>query len=311
MKSNKRLKDKRREVITDIILTYANTPLKGTPKNLCKTYNALFHNDPLFTPDWYWNQDIISFKTNLYIALSKVNDPSSFDLYAYEVLHTFAEKNFPGIPYPFNAPREHVKWFLNDDNNSSESRANQFYESLFQGELENARKEVFGYSLEVYECPCNEWHKKLINSKLLKGPNRLKCYECDQVCFVHMLNSITSGKSYKEIADFNVLPEGYRECKSFNLSVNGNNKELHPIAYLYTGGSKFPGIFNGLISSLLVEFLSDHDFNRKRFKRCPYCKQFFIANDAKRKICYSPKCFSEYKRLYKQYQRDSDPGRYV
>jgi hypothetical protein len=51
--------------------------------------------------------------------------------------------------------------------------------------------------------------------------------------------------------------------------------------------------------------------NRKRLKRCPYCKIFFIAKDMKRKICYSNECFTEYKRLEKQKQRKNDPVKYI
>jgi len=60
----------------------------------------------------------------------------------------------------------------------------------------------------------------------------------------------------------------------------------------------------------LINFLCDSK-KLQRLRRCPICKQFFIAKDTKRKICYSKECFTEYKRLQKQKQREVDPVRYM
>jgi hypothetical protein len=60
----------------------------------------------------------------------------------------------------------------------------------------------------------------------------------------------------------------------------------------------------------MVEFFKGLN-NRKYIKKCPYCGNFFIAKDIKRKTrCYSKECEKEYQREKKQKQRKEDPATY-
>lgn len=59
----------------------------------------------------------------------------------------------------------------------------------------------------------------------------------------------------------------------------------------------------------LREYLSDSK-NIKRIKKCPYCGLFFIAKDAKRKICYGMSCQNKYHKDDMKRRRDADPVRY-
>lgn len=74
-------------------------------------------------------------------------------------------------------------------------------------------------------------------------------------------------------------------------------------------GNEGDRLYNLACHSLMY-FLKLSD-NRKKLKRCPYCKKFFIAKDAKRKICYSINCGRESKRLQKQKQRRDNPVKYT
>ena len=61
----------------------------------------------------------------------------------------------------------------------------------------------------------------------------------------------------------------------------------------------------------MVEFFRGRH-NRKYIKECPYCGNFFIAKDIKRKTrCYSKECDKEYQRYKKRKQRENDPVKYV
>jgi hypothetical protein len=64
-----------------------------------------------------------------------------------------------------------------------------------------------------------------------------------------------------------------------------------------------------IVGYSLAEFLVHND--RRKIKQCPYCQNFFIAKDIKRKKCYSDECFKEHERLKKQKQRGKDPAKYV
>lgn len=58
----------------------------------------------------------------------------------------------------------------------------------------------------------------------------------------------------------------------------------------------------------LLDYLCEG--NLKQLKRCPYCNKYFIAKDAKRKICYEKKCLNIYHCSDMKKRRDKDPVRY-
>lgn len=58
----------------------------------------------------------------------------------------------------------------------------------------------------------------------------------------------------------------------------------------------------------LLDYLCEG--NLKQLKRCPYCRQYFIAKDAKRKICYDKKCRNNYHSSDMKKRRDKDPVKY-
>lgn len=62
------------------------------------------------------------------------------------------------------------------------------------------------------------------------------------------------------------------------------------------------------VPSSLIEFLMTDDL--QRLKKCPFCMKFFIAKDAKRKICYKQACRNEYHRKDMANRRNIDPVKY-
>jgi hypothetical protein len=312
MKSNKEFEEQRRKLKAEIITAYANIPLRGKPNNLHEIYKV-FRNESgaLFG----LKKEVIDYKINEIIKISKMND-FNIDVYMEKI------KNFPTDSHLFSdidlvTGVEYMDAFHKKPTvyGNSVSRSYPIIEDVYKYYIKENTCYVEEDCVDVDEgitCPCDSFRGAAIDNELLKGPDRLKCFECDQEYFIYIINSIISGKSYDEIAGFNVLTKEYHEGMNYDLSVKDKKlyNKRHQINYLYTGDFNFPAIFNGVISYLLVEFLSDPNFNRKRFKRCPRCNQFFIAKDAKRIICYSDNCVKERWCLTKQKQRDEDPFKY-
>lgn len=63
-----------------------------------------------------------------------------------------------------------------------------------------------------------------------------------------------------------------------------------------------------LVGYSLAEFLLRND--RRRLKRCRYCKEFFVANDIRRQRHSTIKCEKMYQRDKKRRQREDDAVRY-
>jgi hypothetical protein len=78
-------------------------------------------------------------------------------------------------------------------------------------------------------------------------------------------------------------------------------QEIH--GYRKTFAYQIPVVFS------FVEFLK-HPKNRKLIRKCPYCNNFFIAKDIKRKKCYSNNCIKEYEKLKKRKQREGNLSKY-
>ncbi len=160
----------------------------------------------------------------------------------------------------------------------------------------------------------------------------LNCFECQQVFFIHILNAIVAGKElaqiggYEEFTGSYPVKKLYSRYKTAMKDAKFNKTEPEPLWSDATEIHDFMNIvsndgaslehriflstfFQSIIALSLLSFLDGKD--TKRLKRCPHCKMFFIANDAKRKICYSPECRKAYERIKKQKQRNDNPVRYI
>jgi len=157
-----------------------------------------------------------------------------------------------------------------------------------------------------------------------------KCYECHRLIFRYCLSQIVQDKEFLEIDSFEdimICSEDISASKTCLIIEEGNNKPfrqvlkssktIFPIFYEYCNnlllGNSYH-TFNKFIFSLasysLTEFLVAND--RRKLKFCPYCENFFIAKDIKRKhSCYSYECIRKRERDKKKCQRDKDPVKYL
>lgn len=189
--------------------------------------------------------------------------------------------------------------------------------------------------------PGSAW-EKLYELKAISGESdrftevELNGFERQRKSLVSVLDQIVSGKPLSNIEELGGLlltaSQLTRDDK-FNLGSEEITSEEMPL-YPWTPKEKrrstpacvkpeqngrvmliynaLNPVFNLVCYGLSV-FLADAKHRGKdRIKKCPICEKFFPAKDKKRKLCYeNPLCFTEYKRLQKQKQREVDPVKYI
>jgi len=77
---------------------------------------------------------------------------------------------------------------------------------------------------------------------------------------------------------------------------------------IYPVYTRFNDYLISVVSYSLIEFLKKNDY--KKLKLCPFCNNFYIAEDIRRKKCYSKECEKAYQRNKKRKQRENDPVKY-
>jgi hypothetical protein len=177
--------------------------------------------------------------------------------------------------------------------------------------------------------------REVLGEQRFVGPDRLKCFECDQLIFENILNCIVEGQNDKDIPGLSFLMAEL-EVRSpvYSMRTPGPRYEMRPEdalkkgtgPYYYFGitpmnrfhhakgwfgehrGAWGEILLMQIVGYSLKEFLLHG--NHRKLKRCPYCRQFFVAKDIKKLYCYSPTCKTEYERRKKQKQREEDPVTY-
>jgi hypothetical protein len=66
--------------------------------------------------------------------------------------------------------------------------------------------------------------------------------------------------------------------------------------------------FRTIVGGDFANFLATKD--RRKLKQCPYCHQFFVADDIRRRRCKSALCEREYQKRKKRLQREKEPEIY-
>ncbi len=128
--------------------------------------------------------------------------------------------------------------------------------------------------------------------------------------FNEILTQITAGTSFFKIVGFQKIIEEvnqYRPAVRYGLSKDTKGNEILTRNEYGIPDFKVPHGSNLFVLAChsLISFLSVKG-NRRRIKQCPYCKLFFIAKDAKRKICYKPICKNKYHRDDMRKRREDD-----
>ena len=174
---------------------------------------------------------------------------------------------------------------------------------------------------------------------------RLKCHECRQLIFRGMLMDLVSNKGcfLVRALDETLANKHFPGATSVTVTDNSNRKSLEHYlseAYncveigvyistnkyfvkqesfeltnlfddnrsIYPIHTRFNDYLISIVSYSLVEFLLKNDLNK--LKLCPFCNNFFIAKDIRRKRCYSKECERAYQRDRKRKQREKEPDIY-
>ena len=176
---------------------------------------------------------------------------------------------------------------------------------------------------------------------------RLKCHECRQLFFRSMLMDFVSNKGFLVMdlkkMDATWANEHFPESssvialdsenpQSFDHYVSESYKCVKIEAYattnkhilkeesftltnlfddersIYPVYTRFNDYLISVVSYSLVEFLRKNNLNK--LKLCPFCYNFYIAKDIKRKRCYSKECERAYERDKKRKQREKEPDIY-
>lgn len=210
--------------------------------------------------------------------------------------------------------------------------------------IDCAFESVFGYLLNkgCYEwelfydscgnnCTDKEERKAIIGEEYFVGEKRLKCYECDQLFFINIIDKISKGLEYSEIKEFNSLLRDTIKTVRWSVDIVDNiphspfKDQLAEGLYIVPDGffelienpfmadedtqKLFKCFIYSAIGYSLISFLIKND--RRKLKRCPYCNNFFIAKSINRKTrCYESDCEKAYQRVKKRKQREKEPDIY-
>lgn len=133
--------------------------------------------------------------------------------------------------------------------------------------------------------------------------------------FDEILKQIADGKSLSNAIGLDKIIQEVNKTNptvTYELTIDAKGKEKfarsEAIGYIK---SRTRGEYLYILAChSLITFLSVKG-SRQKIKRCPYCKMFFIAKDAKRTKCYEKNCVREDERLRKKKQRKDDPVKYT
>lgn len=163
--------------------------------------------------------------------------------------------------------------------------------------FQTAFQAVFGYADGYCEdeagCGYNNQRQNALEFNRFNGPERIKCYECDQLFFRHMLDGIVKGKEYFEIDELpNLLMNANHHFNKRVLIVSSSSdspfKETLQEKIIYIpiftpGGNNklsFRNIFLwDIVAYSLCGFLFKND--RRKLKKCDWCSKFAVGKRLK------------------------------
>jgi len=209
------------------------------------------------------------------------------------------------------------------------SRTTGVATKLREWEVNVAFSAVFGY--ESRKCPSDKCKIKYISDGL-SDEVQLNCCECDQHVFQTYLDRIISGKNFDEIdgdgpSFYGYLKDAvnsmYWDLKTISLSKsNPLNQSLRKVPLFLPFivhddqrllidkiDTTFSDLFfTQIIGYNLADFMINN--NRRRLKKCPYCDNYFIANNVRRIRCFTQECQRKHYRIKKRRQREENPALY-
>jgi len=289
-------------------LAYANHSLKDNPKNLHKIFDSIEHH--ITMPNV--SRTYIRSMVDTIIELSEHNDPK------------IIKKNKP-------IPEEELRFSERDNVSILDSISDM------KTIISIATDAVYGYRNGFCENRC--YQRDLMIQKfgedIFSGPERPKCYECNQIFFTHMLSILVEGREYSQIPYLMCFLNNSHEKLKTELQITSApsraivREQLEEIVVFraedraffgaIAGGTPmiYRGIFRDFLYSFvandLTEFLLGKDTqdrpNRMKLKKCPECRNFF-AGRLNKEYC-SKDCYNKaYHRKYMQEKRDPEGSKY-
>ncbi len=171
----------------------------------------------------------------------------------------------------------------------------------------------------------------VLDFELFRGPERIKCYECEQLYFIKLLDQIIEGKELGEITGLlGFLNAGVKEItrdvvfskakpgapfkQKLDTQIKWRNPIGVPIAFTSGPDNNHPykHIFNDFFRSIIVFSLAEflHNNDRRQLKTCFLCNKYFAASKNDDRIRKCPACYTkrsmpagqkrEYMRKYRQ-----------
>jgi hypothetical protein len=293
-----------------LFIVYANLLLLNTPHQLYSLIERIESEGFRFQDSPIFNEVFAGFQKpepSIYLMLKKVVD---------QIIY-FANRDYASAKRLMENIRAHNRYELNPDLGS--------YEVAFEA--------VFGYEehycidFEGRETP-GDWcvchcaqhspdMKEGQRSDLFFGKDRIRCYECEQIFLLKILDRITDGIPFSQINGIQQLfdvvynttiPDVKIEANNISKSNrwksifdwrNGNVWNVGP-----DKSQPYKHVFNQLIRSFiaydLLEFLENDD--RRKIIKCEFCSKYSVKDRAS-KIGVKTFCSTECKNRYWTEQR--------
>jgi len=126
--------------------------------------------------------------------------------------------------------------------------------------------------------------------------------------FRRILEEITIGTELDSIKELHLCIRLYKAYSQQVIIDDSNKIEVLYAFKDFFYSSPSPQNLQRVFCFFIIEYI--RHFKAKSLRRCPYCKEFFIAKHSKRQRCYSTACGKVYERLKKRKQRELEPEIY-
>ncbi|MDH4205623.1 MAG: hypothetical protein OEV45_08850 [Desulfobacteraceae bacterium] len=294
--------------IESLFLTYANMSLRNNPKNLLKIFKDIT-GAISFEPFGDY-MDLIEMTIHNIVEFGKFDTQEI----AKEKLEYLSD-----LDSPFPKVMSRPLWI------------DCAFESVFGYLLHNGRYE---WELFYDSCGSNCFHKEERIAKIGKehfvGEKRLKCYECDQLFFINIIDQISKRKEYSEIKEFYNLLRDFRKTVKWSVDIVNDMShspfkdrlvegfyvvpdgfyELIENPFMESEGTQelFKSFIYSSIGYSLILFLLNND--RRKLKICERCEEFYVQTKLNPRQRYCKKCSpkskmskerrNEFQRKYRQ-----------
>lgn len=308
-------------MIQDVFLSYANNSLKENPNHLSGFFEAVQENIKIDLEDAIKVVPVI-----VDLTASKNGDLNPKSRYLKKKSYNHNHDNYDWrLDLAIGAIEGDRHRYFCIKRLSLDDRLDPTRRKRSEEELPSYREELARDECELRALRCEyEGEDNCLDS------HKWKCYECSQLSFISLLSAIVRGHEYTRIPDFSELlmlaSEMSTRRTEYRLhgSVQGGFKKgILGTDFLSMSFREFKhrdipltntfdpfGLFvRCLVAYSLTEWLTSND--RRKLRLCPYCGNFFIAEDLRQQRCKKEECRRAYERNKKKKQRDTDPVKYV